>query len=69
MNKILEALKQVERIEDQTLIGLGRVSRNVALAKKLLEAARAEDLGPETNALLDELIVVADKLNQVVGAR
>ena len=69
MDKILDLLKKLERGEDQLLVGLSRAYGNLKLAKAILEAARGQDLGPDTNAVLDELIVIVDKAMLVTGAR
>ncbi len=69
MSQILDTLKQVEHAEDQTLIGLNRLSPNIDAAVKLLQACRTADLGNDANAVLDELVVIAQKFQQIVGPR
>ncbi len=69
MKQIIEALQKAEHPLDQVVIGLVRASRTLDTAMKVAQAARATDLGADSNALLDELIVLGTKLQSIVGAR
>jgi hypothetical protein len=67
MDKIIELLQKAERLLEQGAIGKARLVKNVQFARRILVAARAEDLGEETNKVADELIVLADKVLLLAG--
>lgn len=69
MDKIIEVLRKLEHAEDQVVVGLVRAYGNLKVAKALLEAALAQDLGPDINAFVQELIVVVDKAMAITGPR
>ena len=66
---VIDILTKTARIEDQTLIGMVRVSRTVATLSRLIEAARQTATGDQEKAVLDGLSAVASKLMEIVGAR
>lgn len=69
MNEVINALGKVEHVEDAILVGLGRASGNIKLAIALLNAGKQANVGDDTNALIDALLGVANKLQAIVGTR
>ena len=69
MNQIVEALQKAEHPLDQVLVGAVRVSRTIHAATKVCETLRAADLGEDSNAILDELIVLLGKAQLIAGTR
>lgn len=65
--KIIEFLGKVSRVLDQVAVGQGRAGRNVDTAVKIIQAARAANIGNDTNALLDALLPVAQKTQLILG--
>jgi hypothetical protein len=66
---ITDILTKAERIEDQTLIGMVRVSRTVAALSRLIDAAKSTATGDQEVAVLNGLSAVAAKLLVIVGTR
>lgn len=66
---VLESLQKVSDVEDQILVGAVRVSRNVATGVEILKAIRQANLGDDANAVLDKLVEIAEKAQQIVGSR
>jgi hypothetical protein len=66
---ITDILTKAERIEDQTLIGMVRVSRTVAALSRLIDAAKSTATGDQEIAVLGGLSAVAAKLLVIVGTR
>lgn len=69
MSDILAYLKKAEHPLNQVVIGIVRASRTTDTAIKVLQSIRAADLGPDSNAIADELIVLAQKFQVIVGNR
>ncbi len=69
MKQIIEALQKAEHPLDQVLVGFVRVSRTLDTAIKIAQSARATNLGEDSNALIDELLVIGAKLQAIVGTR
>ena len=67
MNEILDALTKVSNFEDQVLVGEDRIQDNVDVALKVLNASKEANLGPNATQVVDALILIAQKLKQIVG--
>ncbi len=65
---VLEAIQQAVAVEDQVLVGRVRVVDGIQYGVKFLQAVRGADLGNDTNAIVDALIVFGQKLEQIAGA-
>jgi len=66
---IIETLQKIEGFEDQAIVGLVRTSNTLDTVIKVLQSIRAADLGPDSNAIVDELIKVGQKAQVIVGVR
>ena len=69
MNEIVTFLQKLENPLDQALIGVVWTSKNVAAALKVIASIRALDLGPQTDAICDELTKLLGKVQVIVGSR
>ena len=69
MNEIVTFLQKLENPLDQTVVGLVRTSKTLDTVAKVLASIRAADLGPDSNAVVDELIKLVSKTQVIVGNR
>jgi hypothetical protein len=69
MNEIVTYLQKLEHPLDQTVVGLVRASKTLDTIGKVLASIRAADLGPDSNAVVDELIKINSKVQVIVGNR
>jgi uncharacterized membrane protein len=69
MNDIVTFLQKAEHPMDQVVVGLVRASRTTDTIIKVLQSVKAADLGTDSNAVIDELIVIANKFLAIVGSR
>lgn len=64
---VIEALKEVEIVEDKALPLINRVAANADFVLNALSAVRQANLGATTNAVLDELLLVVTKAKAIFG--
>jgi hypothetical protein len=69
MNEIVTYLQKVEHPLDQVVIGITRASKTLDTVGKVLASIRAANLGPDSNAVVDELIKITSKLQVITGNR
>ncbi len=65
----IEIISKANRVEDQILIGLTRVSRSAAVITRLIDAAKASATGDQEKAILEGLSSFGNKFLQIVGTR
>ncbi len=69
MNDIVTFLQKAEHPLDQVVVGLVRTAKTHDTVAKVLASVRAADLGPDSNAVVDELIKLVSKTQVIVGNR
>jgi acetaldehyde dehydrogenase (acetylating) len=69
MNEIVTYLQKLEHPLDQTVVGLVRASKTLNTVAQVLASIRAANLGPDSNAVVDELIKITSKLQVITGNR
>ena len=65
----VEIITKANRIEDQILIGLVRVSRTAQTLTRLIDAAAQSATGDQEKAILNGLSEFGGKFLQIVGTR
>lgn len=65
---LIEVLNKVSDVLKQAIVGRVRVVENIETGVKIAQALRDADLGNDSNAVMDEVIVIARQVQQLAGA-